>query len=273
MNGYKNGFWFNLDSIVFAVAVIWFSGCCLATRNWPKYNGQSSGKNMMVVMFSQQLLRLAPLICIIKFQLANRQVNKMLQFNDKQTTEFGSCKYSRRNLIVVTIYFLIYLLCKLVLLADVIKHFAHRSNTSRINCWRKTCLYADTWPIMILNWQFLVGMQVFNRALIISMKELERAVIISMDPISNTNYQTLIIECIFRLKAVLEFRATILRVYGLSIVLSQFRAASWVIMNAYFFSYDEDNSMTIIYGGMMFINILLPFFPHLAGQEIFSRVS
>lgn len=272
INYHKNGFGFNLDSLVFAAMVIWYSGCFFGIKLcWAECDRQIIDKRLLIMMCGVRTMQLGSLICVIKFCCSNVQLNQLLYFGDwhgEQTANFKSFKYHRRNFVIITI-FSAWLLCKLVQLMEIVEGTKWNRDLS---VYYEACTYMNSWPLMMLSWQFLVWMQIFSRAWKISLDKLH-AVISNLREIPVMRHEAQITESITRVRLVLEFKEKILRIYGLSIIFNQLRASKWIIMSTFWYNYEKDHLKLIFLNWMLLMNVTICFLPHWVGQEISSEVS
>lgn len=271
---YRSKFWIQFDSVLFAMALIWFGSCTFLTEFcWPGCNGEFPNRKMIALLFIIQLIQFGAPICVVQYRCSNRYVHQIFHFYNRlgeKNARLVSFKYTRRNFVLI-VAFLGWMVSKVIQIYDV-------KNMGKYNrrryYWRFTCVSTSMWPLMILSWQFLAWMQVFNCALRISTDELKEAIIKSSQGNPGTNHELQIIESVFQVKAVLRFKMKILRVYGLSIVFSQFKSITWIMSNAFWFLIIFDTFSKVMFlGTMLLINIPLSYLPHWVGQEISSEVS
>lgn len=270
---YKNRFWFYVDSVLFAMALIWFGGCTFLTELcWPGCHVKFPNQKMIPLIFIVRLTQLGTPICIILYRCSNLRMNQIFHLNHwlkEKNAGFVSFKYTRRNF-VMTATIIGWLVNKVIQRRDI-----QNSNKPSNETYLKfTCVSTSMWPLMILSWQFLAWMQVLNRALKISADQLKRAIIKSLQRNPRANYEKQITESVSQVKAVLNFKMNILHIYGVSIVFSQLKAIIWIMSNAVWFYFSYDTPSIVIYlGSVLLFNIPMCYLPHWAGQDISSEVS
>lgn len=232
----KNGFGFNRHSVAFTAVMIWFGGCFFGRELCSAgCDTTLTYKRLVILLLGIRLVQLGILACIIKFRCSNellKQIHHLSNRLDEKNAGSISAKYRRRNFIFILL-FSACILIKVLQLVDI---------NSRVDEYdlksfflKYTCTYASTWPVMILNWQFLVWMQVFSGTLSISVDELQSSMIKwQKDP--SSKYELQIFESVTQVKSVLEFKKKILNVYGPSIIICQLRACLWIVLNAYIYS-------------------------------------
>lgn len=106
------------------------------------------------------------------------------------------------------------------------------------------CTYVGTWPLTILNWQFLVWMQAYSCSLKISLEQLRCAIIKWQEAPSN-KCEIQIYESASRVKPILKFKHKILHVYGPSILFCHLRTSLWILLNAYWYSLIRSRLMLV----------------------------
>lgn len=273
VNFSKHGFGLNVDSLFMVVAFIWYSGCFLGMKLCRgECSQKATNKNLVVIMSGLRIVHFGLLVCIVKVGFSSRQVERMLHLNNQSKENihgYISFKYHRRTFVIVTL-FLAWILGKVIQLKD--SAIDARENEKLLGTLNYACAYSLSCPLMILNWQFLMWMQVFSHASTLSFNRLKRAVISSQEiPIMKHKLQ--MIESISRIKVVLELKEQILDIYGLSVVFGQIRASLWIVLNAYWYSNKSRNAWITFLVCMLVLNIFTSFLPHWVGQEISSEVS
>lgn len=268
-------FGLNFDSFMYVVGLIWFGGCAIGVHS---YGVQCTSKkpDMRVIILTSgsRLIHLGMLITLIRFRFTNMRANQILCKSSQLgeiNSEFILLGYRRRNFVIITVT-LMWTLSKIMQMQS-------RKDDGEPNCkelyyCKVGCTVTNKWPLMILSGQFLVWMQIFSRTFLISSNELRFAIIRSRQAPPATAHEAQITKYMYRLKTVLNFKETILHVYGFSIVINQLQSILWIILNAYWYSSYQGHYSELVYFTLMVLfNMPMSFLPHWAGQEISSEVS
>lgn len=263
----------NLDSLIFAAVVMWYSMCssgimaCMTTCGLQM---KITNRKTLVLITAARFIPIGLILCIVKFKFSAAQIKQMLRLNDwvgEKNASFKSSKYYRRNL-VITSLFIMWIMSKAMQLINIIRN----RNTVKTEIVNTACTFMSSWPLMIFNWQLLFWMQVFSNALEMSSDKLQRQ-IINLPKTSNAKLQIEIKESISEVKDVLRLKEKIQNVYGLSIAFLQLQSTIWIIIIAYWNTYQKFGSQLIYLCSVFMLNIIISFLPHWVAQEISSEVS
>lgn len=270
----KNGFGFNFSSVTFTLMVIWYGICFLGREVCAAgCNTTFTFKSIVILLLEIRLIQFGVLVCIIKFRCSAelvRQIHHLTDHLRKKNAGFVSFKHRRRNYIISSLFF-IWVLSKVVQFNEMQHMEDEDEYREGWKFLRHFCVYMGSWPLTILNWQFLAWMQAYGHSMKISLDELRYAVI-QWQKKPTDKHEIRIFESASQVRAILGFKEKILRVYGPSILFLQLRASLWVVLNAYAY-YRTHGSLKLIFLTSMFVyNVIMAFLPHWIGEEISSEV-